>query len=499
MRKENAKVQNFILLPASQMDVTNEVSPETSNFLFKLSENSQSIKPMKLQLLTKKLSKSQSMNMKVLDSIHENGAKLVQMDNSQMANFRFSYPGFRIIPEVFYKQALAPRLYVESSKKSLTPTNKIKILVASNKSNLPVKNATVVAFTNFNQLEGAQGKTNSHGVATLKSDSKKFERIYIYPEHSFWPWLEKNIKVSKNSITINLEDIDLSFIDSLRFFYKVDRPKVNGQIKVGVIDTGVGPHVDINLIGGANTIVGENDSDFIDNGEGHGTHVAGIIGANGKIKGTAAGVQILSYRVFPVGKEASNFYIMKAIDKAIADGCDLINMSLGQQGGFDEGVVSSIKDAYSKGTLCFAAAGNDGRQKVSFPAFYSLAIAVTAMGRKGTYPPKSEPVGSEAEPFGSDSNNYIADFSNIGNEVDFTAPGVGIISTFPNQRYAIMSGTSMACPAATGTAARLLSSQTTLLEMPRNQQRTDAMIKFLSQNVQLMGFGEIYEGMGLLK
>jgi subtilisin len=275
--------------------------------------------------------------------------------------------------------------------------------------------------------------------------------------------------------------------------------KINAPIKVGVIDTGVGPHSDINLAGGANTIAGENPLDFSDNGEGHGTHVAGIIGAYGGINGVAAGVSIMSYRVFPVGEGASNFSIMKAIDQAVADGCDLINMSLGQAGGFDEAVVSSIKDAYSKGTICFVATGNDGRQPVNFPAFYSLAVAVTAMGRKGTYPPKTEPFGSEAKPSGKDPKNYVADFSNIGKEVDLTAPGVGVISTFPNNLYAIMSGTSMACPAATGSAARLLSSQSVILSMQRDQRRSDAMLRYLSSKIELMGFGNVYEGMGRLK
>lgn len=501
MKKSKTSIQNFILLPASKMAVSNAVSPASTKFLVSLSAHAMDVKPTTIKTIPQKAGKAKNIKMKVIDSIHENGAKLIAMDKTEMANFRFSYPGLRIIPEMFYEKAWTPPFTVTSAKTSgrgsgTSKTIKIKIL-SSNK-NEAIKNVDVVCFTDFKNKKGAQAKTNAQGVATIKTTAAKFERIYIYPQDSYWPWLKKNVKVTPD-FSIKIEKIETNYKDALRHFYNVNKPIVNNKIKVAVIDTGVGPHKDINLIGGANTVAGENPADYHDNGENHGTHVAGIIGANGTIKGIAAGVQILSYRVFPVGKKASNFYIMKAIDRAVADGCDLINMSLGQQGGFDEGVVSSIKDAYSNGVICFAATGNDGRLPVSFPASYSLSISVSAMGRKGTYPSSSEAAGTEAKPLGKDPKNFIADFSNIGNDVDLTAPGVGILSTVPVDKYAIMNGTSMACPAATGMAVRLLLQEGKIITMSRNQQRADEMIKFLSNHVQLLGFGTTYEGMGMLK
>ncbi|MFL5741463.1 MAG: S8 family serine peptidase [Flavisolibacter sp.] len=370
-------------------------------------------------------------------------------------------------------------------------------LTITDSDNKPIKGVTVVAFTDFAKKIGDQKKTDSKGKAIFQLTQKKIEQLYVYPDHSFWGYFKKNINLS-TSPTIKLTSIDLKFTDSLRHFYDTRNwPKVEKGVRVGIIDTGVGPHGDLQVSGGANVISGEDPLDFKDNGEGHGTHVAGIISAFGGLTGLAAGIDIYSYRVFPKGGNASNFDIMKAVDKARTDGCDLINLSLGEPAS-DEGVMSSIKEAYASGILCFAANGNDDRSAVNFPASYSLSIAVSAMGRKGTFPASTVQTATVRAPFGTDSNNFIADFSNVGPETDLTAPGVGIISTFPNDLYAIMDGTSMACPAAVGMAARLLSGQTAILGLPRNQQRTDEMQKFLATKIRSMGFGANFEGKGML-
>src|SRR5262249_1865584 len=133
--------------------------------------------------------------------------------------------------------------------------------------------------------------------------------------------------------------IDLGFVDCVRHFYGNAATTVGQGVKVGVVDCGVdGTHPDLRLDGGENTVVGEHPADFGDNGIHHGTHVAGIIAARGTppagIRGVAPDVILRSYRVFPrhvegVKDGASNFSIAKAIDRAVADGCDLINLSLG--------------------------------------------------------------------------------------------------------------------------------------------------------------------------
>ena len=172
-------------------------------------------------------------------------------------------------------------------------------------------------------------------------------------------------------------------------------------------------------------------------------------------------------------------------------------MSLGSQGAVDAATHDAISSARAHGTLVFAASGNDDRMPVGAPAKDPMAVAVTALGRKGRYPPASVEAGDVMGPFGTDKKNYVTSFSNVGPEVDLTAPGDGVISTFP-QGYAVLDGTSMACPAAVGAAAAVLAGQSAILAMPRNQARSDAMAKFVLQRARSLGFPAELQGQGML-
>ena len=404
---------------------------------------------------------------------------------------------------VYYYPAKAPRPTPSATPKAAVATLKISVTVVSKANRKPIAGAKVVAFTNFANLNGAQATTNKKGIASLAlgSAKKKVERLYVYSESGFWNVLVKNISL-KSGRKIEMLPIDLSFTDCLRHFYANSSATAGQGVTVGVIDTGIGPHRDLTVTDGQNTVVGEDSTDWSDNGEGHGTHVAGIIAAHGTppdgIAGVAPGVALRSYRVFGKGAEgASNFSIAKAIDRAVSDGCDLINMSLGGSPR-DEATHSAIADARAKGALVIVASGNDGRKPVSFPAADSLSLAVSALGRQGTFPDGTTELGDVAPPFGKDKRNFIAAFSNIGPELVLTGPGVGIISTFPGDRYAVMDGTSMACPAVTGAAAKLLSAQRTLLANPRDQTRSDAMAKVVLQAANTLGFPATLQGQGLI-
>jgi subtilisin len=518
----SSKPSRFILLPSRGVQAgAANASPKTSDFLATLHHRRAGV--------ALKAVAGKAPAMRVIESVHEDGAKLVAMRPADVVKLRAAQPGLRIVPEVFYYPAVAPRPFpvappagvsktaksrefakpakagkkAKAAKGAKTAGAAITVKVVSKSGGAAIKGCMVVAFTDFANRIGASGTTNAQGQVALKlgAASKKIERLYVYSPKSFWNGLKFIITLTSGA-TIKLVPIDLGFTDGLRHFYGNAALTAGKGITVGVIDTGISAEPDLAIQGGFNAVTGENPNDFGDNGEGHGTHVAGIIAARGTppagIRGLAPAVTLRSYRVFGKNKPgASNFDILKALDRAVTDGCDLVNMSLGSQGAVDAATHDAISNARSRGTLVFAASGNDDRIAVGAPARDPMALAVTAMGRKGTYPPDSVEAGDVMGPFGTDKKNYVTSFSNIGPEVDLTAPGDGIISTFP-QGYAVLDGTSMACPAAVGAAAKLLAGQAAILAMARNQARSDAMAQFILQKAKTLGFPADLQGQGML-
>ena len=296
--------------------------------------------------------------------------------------------------------------------------------------------------------------------------------------------------------------------DSLRHFHTIGGDlTVGAGVKVGVIDSGVDKsHPDLIVAGGLGCVPGSPENQFGPSGS-HGTHVAGIIAGRGAaptgVRGIAPGASIFSYRVFDdTANSGSSFAIVKAIRRGIADGCDLLNMSLGfdQDNGppvVDDAIKDAIAEANAAGMVVIVAVGNDGRKPVSYPAMDDLAIAVSAIGRKGTFPTKSSESGDVAAPFGTDSKNFLAAFSNVGTALDVAGAGVGVVSTVPGGKHAPMSGTSMACPAVTGVLARLLANSPAVLNMARDANRADAIKALLFAQAQSLGLGVTNEGKGL--
>ena len=212
------------------------------------------------------------------------------------------------------------------------------------------------------------------------------------------------------------------------------------------------------------------------------------------------GARLMSYRVFPhAGTGATNYDIVRAIDRGVADGCDLLNLSL-SGATRDEAVHAALRDAWERGTLCFAATGNDRRGPVSYPARWPEAVAVSAVGRIGTFPAESSEALDVEEPWSTaDAQLFVAGFANVGQEVDLAGPGVGIVSTVPGGGYGAMSGTSMACPALVGAAAALLSRHPAVLALPRSAERSVAMLRILNGAARTLGFEREFEGLGLVR
>jgi len=495
MRKTAPRPQQFVVLPTRGLRATTATSSAAlASFLVGLTAV-HSVAAAKSFVASAGL--KMKADFKVLDSIHEDGAKLVEMTADTANDLLASQPGLRIVPVVYYRPALARQEIQGKIKAAAAAVKAVVIVTAAGRS---VRGATVVAFTDFANRAGAQGVTNSRGVVHLAlGGAAKVERLYVYPEKAAWGALRKNVAAG-GGIKVALTPIALDFVDGLRQYYGKAPDGAGTGVRVGVVDTGVGPHRDLMVAGGRNCVFGEGRDDFGDNGAGHGSHVAGIIAARGTppqgLRGLAPGVTLHSYRVFGKGaKGASNFAIAKAIDRAVTDQCDLINLSLGG-GPSDPATQSAVNDARQGGTLVLAATGNDDRGPVNFPAADPLCIAVSALGRKGSFPRGSVDDGAVLGPFGTDPAEFIAAFSNVGPEVKLTGTGVGILSTVPGG-YAALSGTSMACPAVAGFAAQLLAQLPNVLAMPRDQDRSDAIAKALLQAARDRGFPAELQGNGL--
>ncbi|HWM62445.1 MAG TPA: S8 family serine peptidase [Solirubrobacterales bacterium] len=453
----------------------------------------------------------------VVDTVSPDGPRLVEA-NAEIADMvNRSRAPLRMMPLVEFAPPDPPlRVYDEAALTASsggTPTSPVEVefTCTDAATGAGLAGARVLAYTDFFNEVGAEGLTGASGTLTLTLTLKegKIERLYVYAPQTgtaYWGCFMHSLTVG-GPVAVSLTPVDLSYVDSVRYYYGSSKFDAERGVEVGVIDTGVGPHRDLTVIGGANTVIGESAGDFTDP-RGHGTHVAGLIGSGGApptgLRGLAPGVRLRAYRVFakppppparPGG--ATNWAIQKAIYRAVEDGCDVINLSLGG-GPHDPAVERAVIDARKAGMLVVVAAGNDTRFPASFPSVYPAATAVTAMGRRGTFPVGSLEESKVAQlPEGKDPDEFLASFSNVGQEVSVTAPGVGDLSTLPGDRFGPMNGTSMAAPVVAGAVACLLSKEAAVYEMARDFARSAAIENLLLENCRSLEFGAIYEGKGM--
>ncbi|WP_236895070.1 S8 family peptidase [Clostridium beijerinckii] len=213
--------------------------------------------------------------------------------------------------------------------------------------------------------------------------------------------------------------------------------KQKREINVAVLDTGVDyTHPDLK-----NRVLKSKGYNFVDNNSdtmddnGHGTHVSGIIAANANDNIGIAGidgtldVKIIPIKVLDSNGEGDVNDIVKGIKYAADNGADIVNLSFGANEK-SKLIAEAISYAKSKGAFVVAAAGNDNEDSDNISPAGDGAFTVAAM-----------------------SYNYKkASFSDYGNCIKVSAPGVEILSTVPGG-YEAWDGTSMAAPVATGIAA----------------------------------------------
>src|SRR4051812_7645243 len=218
---------------------------------------------------------------------------------------------------------------------------------------------------------------------------------------------------------------------------------------VAVIDTGVlASHEDLagRLLPGYDFV--DNDSDPND-GNGHGTHVTGIVAAdegNGLgIEGVAPSAKVMPIRVLDNDGSGTGENVAKGIDYAVAHNADVINLSLGGDAigtilGGDDAFTKSVQNALDKGVVVIAAAGNDTAPFCEQPAVTGPILCVGAIDRR----------------------NMRTFYSSSGDIVAPGGSGLGgsdedILSTYNDGKYTEIAGTSQATPHVSGVAALLVS------------------------------------------
>lgn len=257
-------------------------------------------------------------------------------------------------------------------------------------------------------------KVSEQYVFGASSRERKIKRVYK--------------KMGKKQSQWNLQMINANNGNRLK------EKKKRHKIKVAIIDSGVDYSDDIDIVYRKNFIPNEDNIPILfEDGSGHGTSVAGIIAAKDNdegITGINEDVELYSAKVLDENNCAPVSRVIEAINWAIDEKVDIINMSFGTST-YSVDLENVIKRAKAKGILLVASAENGGG--VEYPAAYDEVMAVGAVGADGK----------------------ISEESSTGFEIDVTAPGEQISSTGAFDGIMISGGTSMAAPHVTGIASVL--------------------------------------------
>jgi len=204
-------------------------------------------------------------------------------------------------------------------------------------------------------------------------------------------------------------------------------PPMQRKVLVCVLDSGVGPHEDL-----------PRQRLYQKDEMGHGTHVAGIIGAIRQndigIDGLTNQPELRSYKILDSQGTGNLMDLVAGLDQGFREGCDIANISLGTYE-YSRILYEVLTDLSKKGLIMVAAAGNDATNRPVLPASHPMVIGV------GSYASKKQ----------------LSAFSNYGKKnMQVSLPGENILSTHLNDRLKRLSGTSMAAPMFTGILAEIL-------------------------------------------
>lgn len=371
-----------------------------------------------------------------------------------------------------------------------TGSLQLQVLGAGGK---PLANASVTAYGGGFP---AQGKTDANGkveLAMFGGPVEAVQALYVKPESDHWERFLSRPSLDPDSTnTVSLDPFSSLFAgfpgtgvlgwgQKLMGLDLLAAGMTGAGVRVGIIDSGCDvSHRQLGHIKGADLTTDDNSGDGWKNDEiSHGSHCAGIIGAQGfekgGIRGFAPQADIRAYKVFPGGRFSD---LIEALDLCMEDGIDVVNMSLGSDSP-SELVQQKIVEATQAGVACIVAAGNSSGA-VQFPGVLPQVLTVSAIGQTGMFPPDSYHAQTVMADVMGQQNTFGAKFSCFGQQVAVCGPGVAIISTVPGGGYAAWDGTSMATPHITGIAALMLAHHPALAsQKKRSAERVAALFQIL--------------------
>lgn len=231
------------------------------------------------------------------------------------------------------------------------------------------------------------------------------------------------------------------YLEKLGFDYGEYFPKRGRGVRVGVVDTGIQrdhpafSSLHSSAIVAARDFTGRHPVTDVRDFSGHGTHVAGVIGSSREGRsGVAPACELVIARVFPSEGVATVDMIAEGILWCVEQGCRVVNLSLSVSGDA-KAIRDACEVAEAAGVFVVAAVGNFGyRHEVQWPAAYPTVMGVGSV----------------------DSDGVPSKFSAAGPECDVVAPGEKVISSYLNNTFNALDGTSMATPFVAGAAALIL-------------------------------------------
>lgn len=297
----------------------------------------------------------------------------------------------------------------------------------------------------------------------------------------------KNIQVKVSDNSIHMNNFLNPYITSQNGYIPSSIAMINPftlwnkgftgkDIKIAIIDTGCcinHPDLKNNIVGYRNFTT----ESTVEDGCGHGTHVSGIVASNGHIKGIAPDSKLLILKVLESNGNGNLESVYNAINYAIDQKVNIINLSLGCKVDVPE-LHNAIKRAVNNNIVVCCAIGNDGdsnanTNEIDYPAYYPEVISVGAI----------------------DNSRLSATFSNSNIFCDCVAPGVNIISTHLNNNYIGLDGTSMSTPHVVGAIALLM--EKFIKEWGRHPTYMEIYAELIKNTIDL-GLDKRIQGNGLV-